>query len=360
MYDNAVIPVNILLTKYFTKYYRLDQIIPGAFRNYNTDELNIYVDLYGLYKTLYSSTYRTDVSDYTAFTSTIINMCAHYRSYFATHFGVRTNIFIISSDNIPKECISIYPQYNQSHILKMRNSLSSVGEMIKLNNELLEILCPYLPNIYFFKTNFESTVLIEELYQRENRLKPNIAHMIISTDIYPMQLLPIHSNMTFLRPKKSNGSDNSIITELDPTTFDSTFWNIVYQQRGNASKFEKLMNITPSNFTLLEALNRFTERDFSVLLNISTCSRLLDRNTYRNSKLLPETLYSFAPKELANIPLELVSVRYNCIDFHYQYNIFKESVECSTLHYENLNDPSSIKTINDKFFTLNPIDILRL
>ena len=68
MYE-SVIPVDMILTKYFVKYDRLDKIIPDAFKDYNATELNLYIDLYGLYKTLYSRTYRTDVSDYTAFTS---------------------------------------------------------------------------------------------------------------------------------------------------------------------------------------------------------------------------------------------------------------------------------------------------
>lgn len=358
MYD-TVVPVEIILTRYFVKYDRLNQIIPRAFINYNATELNIYIDLYGLYKTLYSRTYRTDVSDYTAFTSGIINMCIHYRSYFRG-IRVKTNIFLISSINVPKVCTDIYPDYNHLSVDKIKNSAKEVDDMIKLNNELLAIICPYLPDIHFFKTEFESTVLMEELYQRQNQINPNAANMIISSDIYPLQLTSMHSNLVFLRPRKGRGIDESEITELGSQTFDSSFWRIVAEQRGSSASYDKLMQVSPSNYALLEAINRFPERNFSTLHNITVATRILNRNIFRNAKLVPETLYEFNGGALGNIPEDLVIDRYKCIDYSYQYMIFKDSIECTTLHYENLNDPEAIRVINDKYFRKNPIDIFRL
>ena len=358
MYE-SVIPVDMILTKYFVKYDRLDKIIPDAFKDYNATELNLYIDLYGLYKTLYSRTYRTDVSDYTAFTSGIINMCIHYRSYFK-FLKVKTNIFLVSSMNIPKPCTDIIPGYNHLALDKIKNSAKEVDDMIRLNNELLEIICPYLPDIYFFKTQFESTVMINELYNRQNAINPNTANIIISSDLYPIQLIPMHSNLAFMRPRKYRGIDNSLITSLSPSTFEYSFWYIIAQQRGSSASYDKLAMVSPSNFSILQSLNRFPERNINALRNITEATRLLSKSVYRNTKVLPETLFAFSGRELDEVTKDELQRRYNCIDYSYQYGIFKDSVECMTLHYENLNDPEAIRVINDKYFKLNPIDIFRL
>ena len=67
-----------IITRYFIKYNRLREIVREAFYGSNATEINIYIDLYGLYKTIFSRSYRTDISDNTAIKVTVKNMCAHY------------------------------------------------------------------------------------------------------------------------------------------------------------------------------------------------------------------------------------------------------------------------------------------
>ena len=96
MIEDKSIPLEVFITKYFVKYNRLDQIIPYAFANSRATSIDLFIDLYGIYKGIFSRNYVTRISDYTSFTSTLINMCCHYRTYFKL-LGVTTKIFIVPS-----------------------------------------------------------------------------------------------------------------------------------------------------------------------------------------------------------------------------------------------------------------------
>ena len=356
--NNNTVPVELLVTKYFVKYTRLTLLVSNVFRGSKATEINLYIDLYGLYKTLFSRSYRTDVSDYTSFTSSIINMCIHYRTFFKG-IGVRSNIFIVSSYNIPEINRKFVANYNKTFVEKYKNEL--VREMIELNRQLLEILCPYLPDIYFFTTEFESTVMIDYLIRNEISKGNKNPNIILSSDIYPMQLCSLYDDTTFLKPKKSFGEDLSILTyPRTHQTFKQSFWSIICGERDNLASDANTMSISPCNYMLLEALNRFPERNLENIVNISTASKIIHNIVGEEStKLNPDLLFTYS-KEVERISKSKVESRYKTLDIDFQRMLFDESIESKMITYENLVDPDAIKLIGSQYFQSDPIDFLKL
>lgn len=358
-HNDATVPVEYLIARYFVKYQRLNALIPFAFHKSTAKVVNLYVDMYGLYKTIFSRTYRTDISDYTAFTSTLINLCSHYRSYFKG-IGVYTNIWIISSYNVPELSCRFVANYNKTFQDKLKNT--SVKEMVELNSQLLEILCPYLPNIYFIKTSFESTVAMNFIIKKEiasGNTNPNI---ILSSDIYPLQLCTEFDNTVLLRPVKFKGEDcSSITTPKNDLRFNKSFWWVIQEARGNLASDANSITVSPRNFVILQALNRFPERNFQNLISVSVANRLIENVAGTEPiKVSIDMLYDANPELNTRVPKTQIESRYKTLDVEYQSYLFDESIESKVLHYENLNDPNAVQLINSQYFDKNPIDLFRL
>lgn len=354
------IPTEYIVARYFVKYNRLEELVSESFYGSKATNLNIYIDLYGLYKTLFSRSYRTDISDYTAFIVTVVNMCAHYRGFFRSK-RVETKFFIISSYNIPEVNRKFVAEYNKTMVQKLSNQ--QVKEMVEINTELLDVLCPYLPDIHFFHTEYESSVLMEYIIRKEcNEYGNTSPNIIISSDIYPMQLCTIFPNTVFLRPRKSKGKDYSMITlPYGHRMFQESFWRIVCLEREGLTNNRNTVSISPANYMLLMALTRFPERDFKSIINFTMANQIIyniigDSEQPFNVDALYEaddTLYNRFPKETLNS-------RYKCLALQYQSSLFEESIEAKTFHYENLQDPNAVQMINDRYFANNPIDVFKL
>ena len=366
-----IVPIQYMFTRMMVRYDRLNEIIPKAFKGYKDTELNIFIDLYSIYRTMYSRGFHTDVKDYREFTVYLIDLCTHYRSYFK-YIGINTKIFIISSYNTPDHIT--LPGYNQDMHDKLKNK--PVSDMVNTNVELLKILCPYLPDIHFLETKHESSVLMYELLVRGEVCRPTI---ILSTDIYPMQLTNLFDNVAYLYPIKDFGNDSSWI--IYPKTHSQakfTLWPIIMRKTHKIAREQTLMSLSPRNMVLLESLNSVNERNITpALLNLSSIADYIYEvigeadillqpefltevhNVYKNDKTNNGTRGDEKREHLRSI-IPIVRERYNALNVIYQDEYYRNSIEQMKLHYENLSDPQAVQIINDRYFSDNPIDILRL
>ena len=345
MAKEVVIRVEDVYSRYFIKYDTLRLLVPYAYAGSEATHLNIYIDLYGIYHTIYSREYTTTISDYTSFTSFLINMCAHYRTYFK-FLNVSTKFFLISSYNMPLYNIEQIPNYNSTMGEKLSNKY--INDMVELNLSLLELICPYLPDIHFLKTQFESSVLMNYLIDIEGQ---DIPSLIISTD-----------NVTLFWPRKLFREDSSyaICNKTHPEHFKS-FWGGIERKMGKSVSYKRLGLISPSNLALLAALSRFPDRNLQSVTNISRASNLISALPgYREVMLTPDILFELNQKSVKDLTFEDISKRFKVLDINYQSLLFNESLESKSIHYENLNDAEAVQRINDKYFKDNPIDIFRL
>lgn len=343
-----------IISGYCTKYANLDYLIPYAYGGSNANQLNVYIDLYGIYKTLLARHTQIIIGDQTSIATNIINICAHYRNYFK-YFGVYTKFFLISSFNIPQFNRSVFPDYNKTMLEKI--NIKSTKKILDLNINLLELICPYLPDIFFIKTEVESAITMNYIMNIENQ---NIHSLIISSDIYPTQLCANRINTSMIYPKKHWGEDTSdiICSKIHPEHKNS-FWRVIGQKSSKSVIFNNLYIVDTSNYALLATLNSMKDRDIGVLYNISNAiNSIISIPGIDKNKITPDILFDMNLKIVDQ--KDVIINRYKIIDLSYQSLIYQESVEAKCLHYENLVNPSAIQSINDKYFKNNPIDIYRL
>lgn len=351
-----MISVENIIYGSYVKMSRLEPIVFETFSNTsiaNALNVNIFIDLYSVLKQIFSEHYRTDISDYTAITSGVINMCGHYRSFFK-RLSVNTRFFLIFSFNTCDINRKFVSGYNE--VFKRKSEVKVFADVAQANFELLDILCPYLPDIFFIKSprNYESAVIMASIIQRFSNGYPNL---IISKDIYPLQLCYSFPYTSYLYPiKRRGGIDESIMIPIsEKYNFRHEFWNTFCNlRRTDASPIEDL---SPINFPLVLALNRFPERNIEGLDNIRSISKMIRRLVGANDvKIVPQQLYMDQDYS-TKVPVASVESRINAIDIDYMIPIYNQDPESQSIRLDNLRDDTAVNQIVSKFFNNNPINL---
>lgn len=344
-----------MLNSNYVRYNKMVEIISEAFAGSSANHLNIYIDMYSMVKVLYKSDVY-DINDYSSVTSCIINMCAHYREFFWTRFKVTTKFFIVYSKNTPYINNQFYPEYNSKSLYSF-NTNKKVDDMIKNNIELLETLCPYLPDIHFVKGTFETGVIMYDLICR-NELQDNSPHMIITKDVYNYQLVAMRNNIIILRPKKSKGEDESYY-------INQKNLYMKYMQSRNADYGNFHSIISPGLISLLMTLTSVKERNIKSLINIKSAIKqlYLGITEYKllngyNSDL--QSIWNALDTAKFSIGQTTFEHRFKAIDIQFQHSVYINTPECKEITLNNLYDPDNIKIINNKYFINNPLDLNRL
>lgn len=359
--DSGLVSVEQIIYGSFVKMSRLNPITVNTFSGTSiasATELNIFIDLYSVLKSIFSEHYRTDIGDYTAITSGIINMCSHYRSFFAREpFGVRTKFYLIFSFNTCDINRKFVANYNEEFYNKSQIPL--FNKLAMDNFDLLDLLCPYLPDIFFIKSprNYESAVIIANLIETLNDGKPNL---IISKDIYPIQLCYQYPYTSYLYPiKKRGGIDESIMIPIsEKPSFRHEFWNLIAHLR----KFdiERIESVSPVNFPLFSALNRLPERGIPAICNVSAARNIIEKIVgHDNIPIVPQQLYN-DEQISTTIPVAKTEARMKAIDVQFMLPYYKADPESKAIQLQNLRDDSAVNMINAKFFAHNPLDLSKL
>lgn len=343
----------------FVKMNRLEKITFETFSNTSiasATNLNIFIDLYSVLKSIFSEHYRTDISDYTAITSGIINMCSHYRSFFR-RLSVNTKFFIVHSFNTCDINRKFISEYND--VFFKKSQIKVFNDVAMNNFELLDLICPYLPDIFFIKSsrNFESAVIIANIIETINDGNPNL---IISKDLYPLQLCTLYPYTSYLYPIKHRGGiDDSIMIPIsEKQNFKYEFWNLVSNIRNvNVANFQ---NISPINFPLFSAMNRFPERNLQSLTSIATFRNFIERVIgNKDIKIISDQLYTDL-ELISNVQVSLIESRLKTLDVQFMLPYYKNDPESKEYNFSNLNDDSAVNMINSKFFSHNPLDLQKL
>lgn len=361
MSDNTV-AIDSIIYGSFVRKTKLESLTLNAFSNTSiasATELNIFIDLYSVLKTIFSEHHRTRINNYTDITSCIINMCSHYRSFFKS-LSVRTKFFIVFSFNTCDINRKFVAEYNSDFLRKSQIPL--FNKLAMDNFDLLNILCPYLPDIFFIKSirNYESAVIIANLIETLNDGNPNL---IISKDLYPLQLCSLYPYTSYLYPikKRINGQsiDDSIMISIsEKPSFRYEFWNLV----GLVRKFDpaKLYDLSPINFPLFSAINKFPERNILSSTNVISARNIIyDMVGSNNIKIVPEQLYhnDFINNNLAPA---LIESKLKALDVQFMLPFYKSDPESSAINLDNLQDDATVNMINSKFFQNNPLDLSKL
>lgn len=356
--SDKIVSTETLIYGSFVKHDRLKTIVYDAFSNTSTagaTELNIFIDMYSVLKSIFSESFRTDISDYTAITSGIINMCSHYRSFFKT-LSVHTKFYLFFSFNTGDFYRKFNDDYNK--VFKEKSEIPQFRDMAMTNFELLDILCPYLPDIFFIRSvqNYESTVMMANMLERLGSQTPT---MIISRDLYPIQLCSYYPKVSFLYPRKTRYGDKSVLLPIsEKPSFREEFWKLIARNR-NIS-FRSLMDISPINFPLFSSMYKFPERCIRGYTDLrNTVNAIKKIAGSEDIMILPEQLDQ-DPYLRDHLNTYMIGVNWKILDYHYMKPYYDNDPECKSIRLENLQDNTAIQHINAKFFAKNPIELQKL
>lgn len=349
------ISIDQILGSNYIRYDRLVDMVNTAFVGSSADTVNMYIDLYSMLKPLYNNQ-NYNIEDYSKVTSNIINICAHYREFFRTRYRVESRFFLVYSKNTPYINKQFYPEYNSGNESSF-NTNKLVDDMISNNISLLETICPYLPDIFFIKGDFETSVIIYDLICRVETLDKVSPHIVLTKDKYAYQLIPTRDNVLIFRPKKNKGLDMSYF--INKGNLISTYMN------DRKVKFdESYMSIMPEMLTLMMGLSSVKERNIKTLLNIKSTMKIIN-DAIKEYKLLNgyntiETLWNSIDNSKIKLSQQSFEYRMKAIDIIFQHSIYINTPECKNVKCTNLYDPETVKEINNKYFISNPLDLDRL
>lgn len=356
-YDQFSVKVDRIIGNYKIRFDRLDQLIPYAYEGSKSHAVNLYIDMYSFYKTIFSRSYKTNVDEYLLMTSALVDLCSFYRTYFY-RLQVYPKIFLISSFNVPEYNTKMVAGYNKIMIDKLENI--KVREMVDLNIDLMSTLSEYLKDIHFVSTSFESTVLIRHLIIDEMNKRCNFnPNIILTKDPYPLQLVAEFPGTTLLRPKKTEGDDVSeIVYPVENKYHFKSFWNFVLRRDPSLRIDINNISIAPINLPLFCALSKFPERNIKAITNATIANNLIYSVIGDQPiKLDLDTLYNTS-EYMQQIPQSKLDSRYRVLDASgFLYNLFKCSTEPAEINLNNLSNPEAITMINATYFQNNPLDL---
>jgi len=365
--DDYTMDLSAIIYGSYVRMERLQQIVFETFSNTSIAEathLNVFVDLYSILHPIFSEHYRVNIENYTDVTAGIINMCAHYRKFFRG-LGVHTTFYLIYSNNICDFNRKFIAGYNESFVRK--SQIKMFRDIIDNNLDLLATICPYLPDIHFVKSinNWESSVIIANIIETLNDNSPNL---IISKDIYPLQLCALYKWTSYLYPSKYHKDDRSMMVPLnEKPNFRYEFWNLYLKDRIKGFKGIKsdsikcdLIEISPLNVSLLTAMAGLKSRDISILYNIIGSKNVIYRLSCGEDVKLDASQLLNDKKASKSVNVQIIESRLKALDITYALPYYKQDPESSGYNFINLEDNGAINKINAKYFENNPLELNKL
>ena len=326
---NNKINVNRVINYNKIRYNRLTELINAEYKDSNADTINLYIDLYSIFKSLYSKNVYID--DYLELTSSIINLCGYYRAFFRRYYNVHTRIYIIYSSNVPADNIMVYPEYNKKYY-DLYMSSNNMIHYISNTLDLLSTICPYIPDIQFCMDYAETGVIIEYIKSFQVNYIPNI---ILSRDPYNYQLAD--DNTVILHPHKSSTEagliDDSLIINRSNAVFEYCRKNGVLI----------IGNIDSSFLPIFMAISRCPQRNIKSLNKIPKALELLQNPDLINMIRSDNNLYN----------------RYYVCDIKQQLESYKVSAYRNIVNgdIENLYNKEEIQNINNRYFSKYPLEL---
>jgi hypothetical protein len=351
----------------YTRTDTLRQLVYNTYGNSsieNANSLNIFIDLSSVIHALYSEHNRIIIENITDISSAIINMCGHYRSFFKYNLGVATRIFLINSTNCCDINIKFIKEYNE--VFKHKVETAESKRVIDANMRLLKTLCPYLPQIYYIESgaHYETAVIMAYLIEELKDPNPNL---IISHDMYPLQLCAQYKWTSYLYPRKSRinniTEDTSWMVPInDKPNFRYEFW----RQYANFRKMspmtiERLMNISPINYPLFIALCPFPERNLKAVLGAPQARHFIEKIVGKEDIKIQSSQF-LNDTDFNSYPVATIDARYKAMDVQYMLPFYKGSPESSILipSLLDLKDNGEINNICARYYADNPIDLQKL
>lgn len=366
--SNMINPESVLYG-FYIKYHKLKELTFTEFANSpnaNSTKVNIYIDLYNMLYSLYTS--KVDIKDTEAITATIINAVAHLRGFYKRNLNVDTRFYLVyGGTNSEIQDKLIFGGYNKKGKEIISNSPKINLSISEVFNQL-ELLCKYIDEVYFIKVNeFETSVVIFDRILKEESNNPQVPNIVLTRDLYAYQIVAYTQNTRIFRPYKSNGQDQSYIINKP-----NCLYRYVLDRGSNTGINEELDSILkalhPELLSFLMTLAGIRNRGVRPIINITSSLRELKKmienrlliNGYNSIIDYPMNVYKMHPAMTMN-KSEIIS-RYKGLDLRMQHMLFMQSpyiqaVEGSII---DLIDDEGFRFIAGKYFKDNVLDLNNL
>lgn len=354
----------------------------------NIKRVNIYVDLYRMFLSLYHRDKGTlTVNTYTSLTSCIINFCAHIRSFYKNIYGMNTTIYLVYNNYLDikdgKKYIwekNFFPDYNKDSEDRILSN-DFIHKLVNTNISLIKLICQYIDKVYLISRPIESMITIYDLISKEQ--DKNVPNIIFSSCPLMIQL-PANLNNTFIFRLYKMHERN-----LDGTTTISDYFTVIHRSNAimefiasrslnNEIKEDLMIMSNTINTELLGFIIALCgvprkEKNIPRLLSTKSVIKNLYKVITNNPKLNCYTtniedlygemeLFKKVIPTKSIVDIDILKNRFFAIDLLFGYNIY-----LNTFPYHNDNsyiidlvDPEAVKDINNKFFINNPLDLNRL
>ncbi len=347
----------------YVKLERLQDLVYNTYGNSSIEyatNLNIFIDITSILHSLYSEHNRIVYNNFSDVSAGLINMCAHYRGFFR-QLKVNTRFFLINSLN----CNPINIKYCADYNLEFRNkcAVTQTISLINSNMNLLKVLCPYLPGIYYIDSvdNYETSVIIAYLIETLNDGNPNL---VISHDMYPLQLPALYKYTSYLYPIKSRSKTEGfrdvswMLPINEKPSFKEEFWKAVSLYR--KISYATVENLSPINYALFTALNKCPERSLRGICRPSTASRFIYSLVGSEDIKINSSQFMNNPELVSSYPVAEIQSRYNAIDIQFALNYYRISPEAKQIKLLDLDDANTVNKISAKYYANNPLDLFKL
>ena len=342
-----------LLYSNFIRYDKLFSLTQHAFYG-NIEQyknINVFIDMNSLLSILYRYN-KILINNYNFITESMVNLAAHLRQYFLSRHNVYSFIYIVYGDNYPESPRSLYDSYNQTNYSKFVSN-TIITDHIFRNIELLDILIPYIQDVYFIHdTEVETSVLIQSIINRVNP-SPNV---IISKDSYSYQLVAMNNRTFLYRPRKYFNEDNS--------------WVVVKSNLYNSYAFQNKLSLSSDNnnntdlFSFILAMCGLKERNVKGIKRLSDAMSLINRCI--NSDIISPDYsvgkeYNLMTMDFINqVQSDIISRNFKVLDLKYNHSLYEMSKPVDVVISKsliNLYDRDGLLHINESYFTNNPLDL---
>lgn len=352
------VTLNQIIATNYIKYDRLIQIVNTAFAGSNANKVNLFIDINSCIKPMYSSGFNlVSIEEDTVIAAYFINMIAHYRKFFKTRYSVTCDAYLVYSPNIRQESQLFYTDYNKTMIDNIRLQKEK-HDLLLYNLDILDKLCPYLPDTCLVIGSFETSVIMHDIMNKIRKYDEDIPNIVISRDLYTTQLVAVNDDVVIFRPKKVQQQDESFFIAKG-----GCIANLINDRQVNDVPGE----LNDGLLSLVMALNKFPERNMKSLLSLPKTLSLL-KDVVKTGKIIngynsdiDRVLDLFPDKEKITCLHGNIHGRFKALDLLYQYAIYASNPERHNFKgIQNLYDPNSIHDICNQYFKVNPLDLENL
>lgn len=354
-------PEQVLVTNYFAKYPVLKEMTAIAFSGSSAEEVNIYLDITKMVSHLYNP--YVSIQHPLSIASTILNLCAHLRSYYRTFYRVDSTFFLIYSDMSNMYNCNLIPDYNKSYLDKIAANPVTTNA-IKIAMGALKELCPYLPGIYYREDIHEPMVVIYDTIKQEEVIGNCNPNIVITKEPLAFQLPAMLPNTAIFIDDKQSESFMVVTHEnAIPSYLYATGRRQALSQQDTVSK---LTLISPEKLGVLITLTNLPSRGVRSIFDINKAINTL--YGLNSNGQIPDGyvndinyLYSRIFNGLSKISLEMFVLRFRAIDLIANHLYFMTTPFANHVEYkQDLNDPEAVQAINNDYFKDTPIDLNRL